>query len=495
VTHDRSRRTIPALALILLALSACDPGADRHVARDPIERDLDRIRARDTLVLLTTFNSTSYFIYRGQPMGLELETVQRFADDLGVELRTVVVRDREEIFARLAAGEGDIAAGRVVPFRDRRDRIAFSAPVYTTATAIAQQDGPPAEADLPRHVDSLLGMREGREIRARVLSSEEDLEGAVVHVGRGTAAQRRLVELSDRLTGDVEVVVVEGGARDEALMRAVARGEIELAAAHADVGRLSGAYFSNLRIEPLVGDSFPVVLAVRDNSPALLQALDAWLAENRSTLGTLYDRYFVDRRGYRARLASDYLTSETGRLSRFDDLFRAAAPRLGWDWRLLASQAYQESEFNPRARSWAGAMGLLQLMPATARQNGVRDPYDPAENVEGAVRFLEWLQEYWGDRIADPDQRLRFVLASYNTGHGHVEDARRLAARDGRNDQLWSDVAFWLLRKSKREVYTDPVVRYGFSRGLEPVTYVRRVLDRFDHYREFVVDGAPDPAG
>lgn len=482
---------VPALLAVLAAaaLAACGSDDAPAPAADPIERDLAGIQARDTLVLLTTFNSTSYFIYRGQPMGLELETVQRFAADLEVELRTVVVRDREEIFRRLAAGEGDLAAGRVVPFRDEHDRVAFSRPLYTTGAAVVQQEGPPQEVDLPAVADTALRMHQGREIRARRISAEDHLEGERVHAGRGTAPHVRLVELNDRLTGDVEVVAVEGGTRDEALLRAVARGEIALAATHEDVAGLRAEYYTNLRVEPIVGDSFPVVLAARDNSPALLEALNRWLEENEASVGQLYEKYFVDRAGYRERVESEYLTSETGRLSPFDGLLKRAAPQLGWDWRLLAAQAYQESEFNPRARSWAGAMGLLQLMPATARQNGVRDAYDPAQNVEGAIRFTTFLQEYWADKVADPEQRLRFVLASYNTGHGHVEDARRLTAKNGGNDQVWSEVAYWLLQKSKREVYTDPVVRYGFSRGLEPVTYVRAILDRWAHYREFVVEG------
>lgn len=481
------------IAALCGTLASCG-GDEAETPREPMERDLAAIQARDTLVLLTTFNSTSYFIYRGRPMGLELETVQRFADDLGVELRTVVVRDREEIFAKLAAGEGDIAAGRVVPVRDEHDRVAFSRPLYTTAAAVVQQEGAPSDTLRPERVDSMLRMDEA-EIRARAVTAADDLVGEKVHAGRGTAPHLRLVELDDRTTGDVHVVAVEGRTRDEALLRAVSRGEIGLAAVHTDVAKLNTEYFANLRVEPMVGDSFPVVLAVRDNAPALSEALNAWLAENADAVGELYQRYFVDRRGNRERIESEYLTSETGRLSPFDDLLKRAAPRLGWDWRLLASQAYQESEFNPRARSWAGAMGLLQLMPATARQNGVQDAYDPEQNVDGAIRFTTFLQEYWGDKIADPGERLRFVLASYNTGHGHVEDARRLTVKNGGNDQVWSDVAYWLLQKSKREVYTDPVVRYGFSRGLEPVTYVRSVLQRYEHYREFVVvDGGGEAA-
>ena len=163
------------------------------------------------------------------------------------------------------------------------------------------------------------------------------------------------------------------------------------------------------------------------------------------------------------------------------------ADEIGWDWRLLASQAFQESRFNPTARSWAGATGLLQLMPPTAREFGVKDMNDPEQNVAGAVRFITWLTNYWDDKIPDADERQKFILASYNTGHGHVEDARRLTMKYGDDPNVWGDVAFWLLQKSKRQYYSDPVVKYGFCRGLEPVTYVSRILDRYDHYQQFVV--------
>lgn len=474
-----------------LAATACDRGERAAERTAPIARDWEQIQQRDTLVLLATYNSTSYFVYRGRPMGLEYEAVEQFARDNDMEMRTVLVRDREELFERLRAGEGDVAVGRVVPMRDSAERVAFTEPLYRSAAAIVQQTAPLASANLPSRVDSTLRARQPVQVRVRQISTADQLQGQTVHVGEGTASQARLVELSDQLTGDVHVVAVEPKVGDEALIRRVARGEIALTATHEDLARLTEARFDNISVEPVVGDSFPVVLALRDNSPQLRERLNAWIAENEDDVGELYQKYFVDREGYRERLQSEYLTSETGRLSPYDDLLKGAAAKLGWDWRLLASQAYQESQFNPKAESWAGAQGLLQLMPATARQNGVRDSFDPQQNVAGSVRFTSYLQEYWADKIPDPDERLRFILASYNTGNGHVEDARRLTAKNGGRDTVWADVAYWLLQKSKRPVYTDPVVRYGFSRGLEPVTYVSVILDRFDHYQEFVDAGTP----
>nr|QEO74668.1 hypothetical protein [uncultured bacterium] len=186
-------------------------------------------------------------------------------------------------------------------------------------------------------------------------------------------------------------------------------------------------------------------------------------------------------------MTSEYLTSTTGKLSEYDPLLKQYAVELNWDWRLLASQAFQESRFKPEVRSWAGATGLLQLMPRTAKEYGVTDALDPADNVKGAIKFLKALQQYWGKRIEDENERLKFILASYNAGAGHIEDAQRLTEKYGGNPEVWEDVAYWLLQKSTQQYSSDPVVKFGFCRGLEPVNYVSQILERFEHYKQFVV--------
>lgn len=135
----------------------------------------------------------------------------------------------------------------------------------------------------------------------------------------------------------------------------------------------------------------------------------------------MYKKYFIDRQGYKERAASEYLTYETGKLCPYDPLLKQYSAELSWDWRLLASQAFQESRFKPNAKSWAGATGLLQLMPATAGEFGVHNLSDPEDNVRGALKFLKLLNAYWNKKIKDKDESLKFILASYNCGAGHVE--------------------------------------------------------------------------
>ena len=506
-----------------LLLSGCGApeGEPAIIIPDPIVRDLQAIKARDTLVVLTQFNSTSYFLYRGEPMGYEYDFLQAFAQEHDLYFKTIVVRNRDSLLVLLNEGVGDVIAARWTLRPEDSTRIGYTEPLYRTRPVVVQREDPLEGANLPPevvpYVDSAAaappygktarndtgklpenpsgGSRgvgqtaavksESLQVQARLVTHPSQLTGKQVHVLEDTRFEDRLVQLSDALTGEIYVVEVDSGTA-EMLMQDVAEERIDFTIGHENVAHLQESYYSNLVVLPTVDRPYEVIWAVRKNAPELREALDAWIEDHAGLENQLYERYFIDRSGYRERVADDYLTSETGRLSPYDSLFKQHAPQLGWDWRLLAAQAYQESRFDSEARSWAGAAGVLQLMPATARAFGVTDAYDPAQNVSGAARFLEWLDGYWKEKIADEQERLKFILASYNAGPGHVEDARRLAEKQGDDATVWEDVAYWLLRKSEQAVYSDPVVRYGFCRGLEPITYVARILDRFDHYRQFV---------
>ncbi len=493
ILDHRRPRLLPALAATLF-LAAC--GGDHP--DQPIERDLAAIQQRDTLVALVTFNSTGYFIYRGEPMGFEYDLLRQFARDSDLEFRTELVRDPARLYEQLNAGDGDVVAARVVPTPSDSPNVAYTRALYTTRPATVQRSAPAGSVNAPEAVDTILQPRDSAvaptrplRIEARLVRRPADLAGREVTIPGRAFYEDRLVELADSLDEDITVVVMDS-ASYETLFRRLARGEIRLTVAPENVARLRESYYTNLLVQPVVGPTHPVVWAIRRNAPRLRQALDRWIARANAdgTIDERYRTYFRDRQGYDERVRSAYLTSETGRLSQFDSLFQAAAPGIGWDWRLLAAQAFQESRFQPHVRSWAGAIGILQLMPATAREVGVADPTDPRQNVQGAVRYLEKLDRRWRKDISDPDQRLSFVLASYNAGAGHVDDARRLARKNGDDPDLWDDVAYWLLQKSRKEVYRDPVVRYGFCRGIEPVTYVSRIRERFQNYKQFVNDHA-----
>jgi membrane-bound lytic murein transglycosylase F len=445
-----------------------------------------------------TIGATALVAMFAEACGREAQESQAGNQQIG-HVRVVVSRTPEQSLALLNRGEGDLIAARLYRTDDWCRKVACTHALHTTPMVIVQRDESPKEVEAPRAVEREInpdsappGVKpDAPQVPKSTkpsLDETGDLGGRAVHVRAQTAAENRLATIDDSLTADIQIVRVSPEVTDETLVRKVAQGGIDLTPSPKNVAELSLAYYDHLSLKPTILPDAELVWAARRNSPLLLQTLNTWIERDRAgkVFQQLYYKYFQDMRGYQARVESRYLTSQTGQLSQYDDAFKRHAQTLGWDWRLLASQSYQESRFNPSAKSWAGARGLLQLMPRTARLLGVRNSDDPEQNIAGGVKFLRDLDRHWTPKIPDPAERLRFILAAYNTGSGHVEDAQRLAEKHGGNPQSWKDVSYWLLQKSKKEVYNDPVVKHGFSRGLEPVTYVDRVLDRFEHYKQFV---------
>ena len=464
----------------------------------PIARDLEQITADRTLEVLFTFNSTGYFMYRGETMGYEYELLSLFAKESNLRLQPVIARDSKLLFEALNRGGGDVVAAQLAASATEQE-VLMTDSLYSTAPVLVQRGAGSPAAGASGTVKRVTA-REKREtdpgaitVRARLISRPAELGGERVHVAMVTPYRRRLLELNVALADDIDVVEVDE--TTDKLIERLAEGDIAYTVAAENVAALRTGEYANLIITPLIGPPQPVVWALRKSSPRLHDALNRWLAAKRAEglLNILYRKYFLDRRGYRKRVASRYLTGATGHLSPYDAAFRQHARIPAWDWRLVAAQSYQESRFDPRARSWAGAVGLMQMMPRTAGELRI-DPLDPEASVEGACRYLRRLETAWRPTIARRAERLKFALASYNVGLGHVQDAVRLAHKHGDDATSWENVAYWLIRKSKREVFNDPVVEYGFARGTEPVGYVDAILSRWDHYREFVaLEPLPEP--
>ena len=178
---------------------------------------------------------------------------------------------------------------------------------------------------------------------------------------------------------------------------------------------------------------------------------------------------------------SPILSLKEGKISHYDDLFKKYAQEIGWDWRMLASLAYTESNFDTTAVSWAGAKGLMQLMPATARAMGVPagKEQNPEESIKAAVKYIAATDRSF-NMIPDKQERLNFILASYNAGLGHIYDAMALAKKYGKNNLVWKDnVENFILLKSNEEYFTDPVCKNGYFRGIETFNFVR-----FESYKK-----------
>jgi membrane-bound lytic murein transglycosylase F len=231
-----------------------------------------------------------------------------------------------------------------------------------------------------------------------------------------------------------------------------------------------------------------IAWAVRPNSPQLLASVNAWIVAMKleTDFYVIYNKYFKNKKNYRMRAKSEYYSKTGGRISPYDDQLEQFSANLNWDWRLLAAQVYQESRFDPGSCSWMGACGLMQLMPATAKRYGITDLDDPDQNLRAGTRYLQSLTKQW-THIPDSVERIKFILASYNAGPGHIQDACRLAEKYGKDPLVWTNnVDEYVVLKSKPAYYNDAVVTFGYCRGQEPFDYVNEILTRYEDYRQHI---------
>ncbi len=448
---------------------------------DQAQEDLPAIRQRDTLRAITTYSSTSYFIYKGRAMGYEYDLLQRLASHLDLELEMVVAENINEMPEMLYRGEGDLIAHGLTVTKERRQYLAFTEPHNQTQQVLVQR--------LPKNWRRM----KLHEIEQQLIRNPLDLIGKSVSVRAQSSYAKRLINLSEEMGDDILIDTLSGKLTTEEIIEMVAEGEVPYTVADQNIALINHTYYRNLDVKTAV--SFPQYLAwaVRPNSPKLLRAVDAWLEEmqDETDYYVIYNKYFRNERAFRTRARSEFFSRRGNRISNYDEQLKAWADTLDWDWRLLASLVYQESQFDPQNRSWAGAQGLMQIMPATFRQYGSGDWRSPDDNLRAGTAFLADLQRQWAG-IPDSSERVKFVLASYNAGPGHVADARRLAEKYKANPDLWDgNVAYYLKAKAKPAFFQDEVVRYGYCRGSEPFHYVQDILRRFQHYQRFIEEDAP----
>lgn len=223
---------------------------------------------------------------------------------------------------------------------------------------------------------------------------------------------------------------------------------------------------------------------VSSTNKPLAEALNKWYKPELLTEINNQQKTMLSMGGVQRRVYSPMLNSAKGIISKYDNLFMKYAPVARLDWRLLAAQCYQESCFDPNAHSWAGACGLMQIIPSTAAYLGLSmsDIYSPEPNIAAAARLMQQLMAGYRDAASQND-RISFALASYNAGSHHIHDAQALARKYGGDPRRWNDVAPYVLKLQEAQYYRDPVVKYGYMRGSETVDYVSKIHARWAQYR------------
>ncbi|TRX64243.1 transporter substrate-binding domain-containing protein [Carboxylicivirga sp. M1479] len=463
--------------MFIAVLWSCQPKStvnNTETTAELISIDLNDIVKRGKIRVVTDYNSTNYFVYKGRPLGYQLELLQALSNTLGIKLEIVVSNDLQKNINSLRNGDVDLIATNLTITRDRSNEVAFTEPHCITHQVLVQQ-----KPD-KKNTSSL---------NNHLIRNQLELAGKTIYVQQNSAYVTRLRSLSNEIGDSINIVEIPDY-EVEQLIGLVDNGEIPFTVCDDNLARINLNFYDNIDVETAISFPQKIAWAVRPNSIDLKDVVDNWLISFKKTnqYKRIYRKYFINKRSTHL-VNSSFHSIKGGRVSAYDAIIKSESEKHNFDWRLIAALIYQESRFLPEVESWAGAVGLMQLMPQTAELFGVDTPTSPQENIQGGLKFLIWLDKRYTSRIEDPDERLKFVLASYNVGPGHVEDAMRLAEKNNKDPYLWEDnVDYYLLNKSKPSFYNDPVVKYGYCRGEEPYHYVTDILERYTHYKNVITD-------
>ncbi|OUR79775.1 transglycosylase [Colwellia psychrerythraea] len=426
------------------------------------ERTIDfKQLVKDNLPLrvITRNSPETYFLWRGELLGFEYELMRKFADIHKVKLVIVVADSYEEMLELLAEGKGDIIAAGLSRTKARTKQITNA----KLATSIRYN----------RVKEQLVAHQESMPINKLI-----DLQGRTITIRKSSS----FWATAQRLAKDfgANIVIANEDIATEILISQVADKEIDLTIADSNLIAIESSFRPQI-ITPLTfKEDVPYAYLVRKNNPQLLAYLNEFV--RKYYRGTFYNvvknKYFYNEKLQKSHKEHRLVSGST--LSPYDDIVRAYVQPYNFDWRLIVSQMYQESRFNPLASNATGAFGLMQMLPRTAAELGVDDLKDPEQAIASGVQYLDWTRDRFSKDLAVQEQ-IFFSLASYNAGYGHVKDAQRLARQLGlRSDRWFNNVEKAMLLLQRRQYYKK--ARFGYVRGREPVNYVRDIHQRYLSY-------------
>ncbi len=443
------RKSSIVYTLFLAGLSALLLGCNFRSQQDEMRKDWAQITRTGKLTLLTENSTLSFFEFKGKRMGFEYEILDTFCKAHHLKLEVKVVNKLGDFVRMLRKGEGDVVAANLPIALRQQKYFNYSIPYYQTYQVLVQ-----------RKSDS-------------IISEPAYLAGKTVYIRKNSAYEKRLLALQEEIGATIDIRYQKTAPLAEDLIEEVANGQIHYTLAHENQARIVKDMHPNLDIATRMSFEQRIAFALRPKSKILKEKLDAFLQSYIASEAytQLKKRYF----DYIASTPTEFYLTPKGALSPFDALFKKAAQVYNWDWKVLAAVAFKESRFNPNARGFGGAYGLMQFMPNTGPQFGVFPESSPEVQIRGGMRYLQTMSKRWAS-ISDEQTRLQFTLASYNAGMSHIEDAQRLARAAGLNPNVWDgNVALMVNKLDEPQYYRSELVRCGAYRG-QATTYVAKVL-------------------
>lgn len=437
----------------------------------PVERDLAEIKESGVLRMITHYGSSTWFLHEGMEAGFEYELVRGFADANGLTLEVIIPDKGESPWELLNAGEGDIVASNLIITPELEEQARFTQPY-----------------DL---VDQIIVTRSDLE---PVPGSLEELAsaGLAITVERGSSHYYTLKHLKTQ-GHEFDLEAVSAIDSEMLLFSVIGTGK-EATVANSNMLSAASRYMQGLRRGPVLSEANPVAWAVRKNAQELVTELNDYLsghfrydeedgkAKRSEFMNILRQRYFAGSAIIAEYYNPKWAFDSPDLISPYDSEVRQVADSLGLDWLMLSAMIAQESRFEASSKSMAGAVGLMQIVPRYS-EVPYPDLYDPGINIrEGASIIRKHLDHY---AYLDTLNQWSFALATYNSGKGHIADARRLTIDRNKDPNRWENVAESLLMLMESPYYEN--ARYGYARGIETVNYVENVLNRYRTYEQVMV--------
>lgn len=464
------------VAVLVISLCGCNTNAkESDIAlndKSNAAKDYQKIIENGKLVVLAENSFASYYIYRGQKMGFEYELLREFAKELGVELVVKMVANLDDMIPMLNNHQGDIIACNYTITRERKKVIHFSIPYIQSRQVLIQKK--------PKNWQKM----SSDELDKHIINEPVELGKKHINIWENSSYYERLMHLQDEIGDTIYVDPVNGLIGAEELIEQVSQGIIDYTVVEENIAQVNQRFFNNIDISTPISIKQNIAFGLRKSSKLLTAKLDKWLEtfKHSGKYHYIYKKYF--KVGLPSMHPDHQFSSVgKGKISPYDELFKKAASKRGLDWQLLASISYQESRFNPLAVGFAGGYGMMQFFPNTGPHYGVYPDSPPAVQIEGGAKKVAADLKAW-KKIPDMDQRIKFALASYNAGRGHVQDAQRLAKKYGLDIYKWDDhVEKMMFNLSKQEYYRDEVVKYGAMRGSMTCNYVEEVFHRYTQWK------------
>ena len=445
-------KSLSVLLFSALVLSGC------QIESEP-KSELDLIKERGVLRVGTLNNQLSYYIGPDGPAGLDYELAREFANELGVQLEMKPAYRISSLYPALENGEIDIIAAGLSQSPERLKLFRPGPAYYYVSQQVVYKKG----SWRPRNLEQLLKKQaelieeNGGEDVLKIVSDS--------HFNRTLSSiQAKQPEFSYDIDANADV---------NDLLKQVSAGELRYTVADSVEISLSQRIYPDIALAFELTEDQPISWFLRRSQDESLYALliEFFGAVKQSShLASLEEKYighigsfdYVDTRAFIRALDS--------KLPKWSPLFKKYSDE--FDWRLVAALAYQESHWNPKAKSPTGVRGMMMLTLPTAKSVGVTNRLDPEQSVRGGVEYLRRMVSRIPDSI-DEHEKIWFALASYNVGYGHMMDARRLTKKQGGNPDAWSDVKDRLPLLRQKKYYSQ--TRYGFARGDEARNYVENI--------------------